>query len=229
MKVHRAVADPMPGLAALLELISDPLDFDELLSIRAITDPVARETQAILKLIPAADWYRGPRTGSVMAPFMHQVESRFSPGTFGVLYAAETLEIAVRESAYHAEVIAAKAKMSPRSIPRVAFRMRLRTSRMADIRPGAHDDPMDPAVYDPDPEHYATAQRLGKRLRDSGRWSVRYTSVRHPPGSCYGIFVPRAVEFVEDKGRGLNLIWDGSRITATELISTMYLSSRRPP
>lgn len=51
MKVHRVVADPMPGLAALLELISDPLDFDELLSIRAITDPVARETQAILKLV----------------------------------------------------------------------------------------------------------------------------------------------------------------------------------
>lgn len=81
-----------------------------------------------------------------MVPFMHQMESRFSPGTFGVRYAAETLEIAVRESTYHAELIAAKAKMSPRSIPRVAFRMRLRTSRMADIRPGAHDDPMDPAV-----------------------------------------------------------------------------------
>jgi hypothetical protein len=150
-------------------------------------------------------------------------ESRFSPGTYGVLYAAETLDSAIRESAYHAEGKLAAAKMSPRLIPRVAFCLQLRTSLMADIRPGERDDPEDPSVYNPDPARYASAQRVGKRLRDEGKWSVRYTSVRKPPGSCFGVFVPKAIDFVEEEAQNLRLRWDGTRITETEIISTLYL------
>jgi len=97
---------------------------------------------------------------------------------------------------------------------------------MADIRADAPDDPKDPAVYDPDPNAYAAGQRLGKRLRDAGKWTVRYTSVRHPPGSCFGVFVPRAIEHVEGEGKSLRLLWDGTRITAVEVVETILLSSR---
>jgi hypothetical protein len=217
------VTDPRPGFSALVELTNDPLDLDELLSIRALTDPATRDALQILQRVAPADRYRGPRAASVMAPFMFQAESRFSPGTYGVLYAAETLEIAVRESAYHAEGKLIAAKMSPRLIPRVAFCLQLRTHLMADIRPGERDDPGDPNVYNPDPAHYSSAQHVGKRLRDEGKWSVRYTSVRKPPGSCFGVFVPKAIDFVEEEAQNLRLTWDGTRITETEIISTLYL------
>lgn len=215
--------DPKPGFSALLELISDPLDLDEILSIRALTDPAARDALEMLQRVAPDDRYTGPRAASVMAPFMFKAESRFSPGTYGVLYAAETLEIAVRESAYHAEGKLAAAKMSPRLISRVAFRLHLHEKFMADVRPAGLDDPKDQNIYDPDPTRYAAAQRVGKRLRDEGKWSVRYTSVRKPPGSCFGVFVPRAIDFVEEEAQSLRLTWSGTRITETEIVSTLYL------
>ena len=225
LRAYRVVANPVPGVSFLLELADDPTDLVELLSIRGLTDPIARDARAMLRLVPAGDWYHGPRAASAMAPFMHRAPSRFTSGIYGVLYAAETLEIAWRESAYHAGRIATAARMSAQPIGRVAFRLRLSTDRMADIRAGASDDPKDPAIYDPDPRAYAAAQRLGKRLRDAGNWTVRYTSVRHPPGSCFGVFVPRAIEHVEDEGKSLRLLWDGTRIAAVEVIETILLRS----
>jgi hypothetical protein len=94
---------------------------------------------------------------------------------------------------------------------------------MADVRPDGLDDPRDPDIYHPDPMRYAAAQRVGKRLRDEGKWSVRYTSVPKPPGSCFGVFVPKAIDFVEEEAQNLRLTWNGSRITETEIISTLYL------
>jgi hypothetical protein len=221
--VHRVVTDPKPGFSALVELTNDPLDLDDILSIRALTDTAARDVLEILQRVAPDDRYTGPRAASVMAPFMFKAESRFSPGTYGVLYAAQTLEIAVRESAYHAEGKLAAAKMSPCLIPRVAFRLLLHEVSMADVRPGGFDDPKNPDLYDPDPTRYAAAQRVGKRLRDAGKWSVRYTSVRKPPGSCFGVFVPRAIDFVEEEAQNLRLTWDGTRISEIEIISTLYL------
>lgn len=226
LRVHRVVANPVPGVSFLLELADDATDLDELLSIRGLTDPIARDAQTMLRIVPAEDWYHGPLAASAMAPFMHRASSRFSAGIYGVLYAAETLEIAWRESAYHAARVAAAARMFAQPIGRVAFRLRLSMDRMADIRAGAPDDPKDPAIYNADPDAYAAAQRLGKRLRDAGKWTVRYTSVRHSPGSCFGVFVPRAIEHVEDQGKSLRLLWDGTRITAVEVVETILLSGR---
>jgi hypothetical protein len=74
-----------------------------------------------------------------------------------------------------------------------------------------------------DPMHYAAAQRVGKCLRDEGKWSVRYTSVRNPPGSCLGVTVPKAIDFAREQAQNLRLTWNGTRITGTEIISTLYL------
>ena len=158
-----------------------------------------------------------------MAPFMFRADSRFSPGTYGVLYAAESFDIAVRESVYHTARTFIKAKMSAARIPRLEFRMRLQTRRMADIRPGKRDDAKDPDVYDPDPTRYAAAQRVGKDLREKGKWSVRYTSVRKPPGSCFAVLVPKAIAFVEQEAQNLVFVWNGTRVAETEIVSTMYL------
>jgi hypothetical protein len=107
---HRLVADPLPGLAALAELVDDPADLAELIALRNASDPVARHAASLAtarRTVPlaatrhppslaaaisaAGDYYEGARAPLVMAPFLWFGQSRFSPGTFGVLYAASTV------------------------------------------------------------------------------------------------------------------------------------------
>ena len=95
--VHRVVPDPRNSLAALADLVEQPEDLEELLALRALTDPLAADALTNVSLVSPADRYLGPRASVVMAPFLIIGQSRFSPGTFGVLYTADEFIVAVRE------------------------------------------------------------------------------------------------------------------------------------
>lgn len=96
-----------------------PEDFEELLAPRAITDPVAADALEAISLVAPADRYAGRRAPVVMAPFLDPWSSRFSPGKYGVLYTADSLEVAAREHGCHAGRILASAHVTtPASLPR---------------------------------------------------------------------------------------------------------------
>ena len=218
MTLRRVVADPRPPLAALAELVDDPADLDDLLALRALVDPVARDAAGALRAIPVADRYGGTHAAVVMGPFLTPGASRFSPGTFGVLYAADGLDVAVRESAYHAgRYLTASAAPAGR-VPRVAVTLDLEDRNLADIRAVSGGDA---ALYDP--VNYSAAQRVGVEERTRGRDAVWYDSVRAPGGACYGIFRPAAVLTVYDVSEELALVWDGARIERYELIRSVAL------
>jgi RES domain-containing protein len=217
--VRRVVSDPRPGLSALAELVDDPADLDELIALRNMTDPVAREAARAIALVPAADRYAGAHAGVVMASFLWLAPSRFSPGTFGVLYAALSLETAVRESAYHAASKLRASGAPADRIPRVAMVMVLEDAGHADqrrSRPG-----VDAAIYDS--TDYRPAQRLGHALRAAGNAGVVYDSVRHPGGTCYGVFRPASVSTVRDEALDLELEWDGAAIGTYTVVTRHYL------
>lgn len=157
-----------------------------------------------------------------MAPFLRLGASRFSPGTYGVLYTADALRVAIRESAYHAgRLLAASHVAAPAAVPRYAVELTLGIARHADLRRGATDDVRDEHIYDPD--DYRAAQRVGVRLREAGREGVRYDSVRAPGGICNGTFRPAAVENVAPSVRELELVWDGTRIAEYRELTTHRL------
>jgi hypothetical protein len=213
--LRRVIADPRPPLAALAELVADPADLDDLLAIRALVEPIARDAAGALRLIPVGDRYGGSHAAVVMGPFLTPGPSRFSPGTFGVLYGADALDVAVRESAYHAgRYLSASAAPAGR-IARVAVTLDLDDRNVADVRGG------DPVIYDP--VNYGAAQRVGVDMRDNGRDGVCYDSVRAPGGTCYGIFRPAAVASVADVSDELALLWNGTRIERYELIRSVAL------
>jgi hypothetical protein len=107
VSVHRVVPDPRPPLSELAELVEKPEDLEELLALRAMTDPAAADALESLAIVPAAERYLGPRAAIVMAPFFRLAKRRFSPGTYGVLYTADALSTAVSESAHAARYLAA--------------------------------------------------------------------------------------------------------------------------
>ena len=66
------------------------------------------------------------------------------------------------------------------------------------------------AVYDPD--DYAAAQALGRRLRTAGSAGVAYRSVRHERGQCVGLFRPRGASRCLHAAY-LLYAWDGERFS----------------
>jgi hypothetical protein len=234
VQVHRVVTDPAPGLSALAELVDPdhPEDLEELIALRNETDEVARTAaNEMLSVLPSRDRYVGSHAAVVMAPFMWRSPSRFSPGTFGVLYTAATLSTAVREAAYHAaDLLAASAGSPPGSVPRVAIILQLDVSAHFDARwvddptaPGGRGTPpgVDRAVYAP--ADYHAAQQLGATLFAQAREGIRYSSVRDRGGECFGTLRPAAVESVEDEAVTIELIWDGKTVTQYRIVETVYL------
>jgi RES domain len=207
-------------LAALAELVQDPADLDILLELRGRIDPVARDAAGALRMIPTRDRYGGPHAAIVMGPFLRPGPSRFSPGSFGVLYAADSLDVAARESAYHAARYLSSTAAPAGRIPRVALTLELEDRNVTDVRRASGGVP---AIYDPDPLKYGAAQRLGHELRGRGSDGVWYDSVRAPAGTCYGIFRPAAVTRVDEISEELAFIWDGARINSYEIVRSVPL------
>jgi hypothetical protein len=234
LRVHRVVTDPSPGLSALAELVDPehPEDLEELIALRNETDEVARSVAIeMLSLVAPEDRYVGPHAAVVMAPFMWRSASRFSPGTFGVLYTATSLDTAVREAAYHASaVISASVNSPPGRVPRIALILELDDSRHLDCRwiadsavPGGRRAPdgIDPRIYDA--ANYSRAQHLGAELVSSDREGVRYSSVRDPAGECFGTMRPAAVQTVYDEVTTVELTWDGARVPEYRVLHTHSL------
>jgi len=216
--VHRVTPDPRPPLAALAELVEDPADLDELLELRATIDPAARDALGALRLVPLADRYVGPHAAVVMTPFLRLGPSRFSPGNYGVLYVADALDVALRESAHHAARLLSATKAAATRIPRVGLTLELDDRNVKDLRRASGGDV---AIYDPD--DYAVSQRAGREVRASGATGVWYDSVRASTGTCYGVFRPVAITSVFDRSEEIVLIWDGIRITRYEVIRAVNL------
>ena len=99
-RIIRSVAPPID----LFEDVADPADWPLIISAEQKTNPRLMETIGNLSLVPEARRVAGPGASYLMAPFT-QVStdrpSRFSAGEFGVLYAGDSFEVALFETALH--------------------------------------------------------------------------------------------------------------------------------
>jgi len=141
-------------------------------------------------------------------PFAFPVASRFSTGAYGVLYAANSIHTAVRETAYHLAQFFASGNAPESERRRTRLRLRMRGT-VEELR-RANNPRVDPAIYDPN--DYASAQRLGAQLRPK-RLGVGFDSVRNlHGGTCVGAFTPSLVARAAIVGE-MSLVWNGRRFT----------------
>jgi RES domain len=222
---HRLIASRYPTVG-LYDDIAHPEDLDVVFAIEALTNPRVRQELGALALVPPADRVSGPGATLIMAAFTHlnPEGSRFSDGSYGVYYAADTLDTAVAEVSHHrARFLARTAE------PEIDVDLRW---IQADLCQPVHDLRSAPAagglspgqsaewsagqtaewaaVYHP--EHYAAGQALGRALRDAGSPALAYDSVRRAGGQCVAVFVARALANARPAGH-LSLHWDGQRIS----------------
>ena len=88
----------------LFEDIAPPEDWPILIAAEQKTNPRLMTALGALELVPPARRVSGPGASYLMAPFTHASTdrpSRFSDGSYGVLYAANRFETALLETMYH--------------------------------------------------------------------------------------------------------------------------------
>ena len=144
----------------------------------------------------------------IMAAFTHlnPLGSRFSDGSWGVYYAADSFDTALAEVSCHRAAF-----LERTAEPAIDIDLRW---LHADLLDKLHDlrvlvDAM-PAVYHP--SSYAASQALARTLRGQGSPGIAYRSVRRPEGQCAAILRPNALSNARVAGH-LGLHWDGRTIS----------------
>lgn len=203
---YRIVASRFPPIS-LFEDIADPADLEAVYAIEAMTNDRLREEAGDLTLVPPDDRVSGPGSSAIMAAFTHLNPdgSRFCDGSFGVFYAAHTVETAVAETRHHRVRFLNYTQEPAQELDMRVYAVDL-DARLRDIR-GLRDTR--PALYAED--SYIAGQALGLELREQGSDGIAYQSVRHDGGECAAVFRPRLLANCRQE-RHLCYVWDGREI-----------------
>jgi hypothetical protein len=214
---YRIVASRLPTIH-LFERVAPAEDWSALYELESMTNPLIRNEKGELELVAPEDRVGGPNASIVMAPFTHlsREGTRFTDGTFGAFYAAESLETSIAETRYHSEIFLRATKEAPMEQEKRCY--------IADVSCELHDIRARrrelPDIYDPD--GYSASQKLGRELRTAGSNGIAFESVRRAGGQCVAIFRPRLVQNVR-QGIHLRYAWDGRSITRVYEIRAVNL------
>jgi hypothetical protein len=192
----------------LFDEVARPEDLEAVFAVEALTNPRLRTEVGDLALVPPDERVSGPGTSPIMAAFTHPntAGSRFSPGTYGVYYAAESEATAVAETRYHRERFYRYQDVGPQRIQMRAY-LGAVEAEWLDLRElsRARAD-----LYHPD--SYSASQAFGEDRREAGAWGIVYHSVRRTEGQCLAVFRPRACRPVR-QGPHYEYFYDGRAIT----------------
>ena len=205
IRIIRSVFPPID----LFEDIADPADWPLIISGEQKTNPRLMETIGALDLVPADRRVAGPGASYLMAPFTHvsaDRPSRFSDGSYGVLYAGNSFEVALFETVHHHALFMARTHEPAGWTSQFREIVLAVDARLRDLRGG--DAAFLPVL---DPVAYAESQALGATLRAAGSNGVVYPSLRYEGGQCAGLFYPDCAKNPV-QGRHLDYHWDGARV-----------------
>ncbi|MCY4611726.1 MAG: RES family NAD+ phosphorylase [Gammaproteobacteria bacterium] len=203
----------------LFERVAEAQDLEAVFELDGLTNPRLRDEAGGIQLVPSETRVSGPGASVIMAAFTHLNPngSRFSDGTYGVLYATKHLDTAVAETKHHRERF-----MRATSQPRMELDMRV---YLIDLQGEFHDLRGQKMAQSPiyHTDDCSAGQRLGKTLHQSGSDGIVYDSARRAGGECAAVFRPSVLSNVR-QGKHLCYVWDGRQIVT--VYEKRKLSSR---
>ncbi len=205
VRIIRSIFPPID----LFEDIADPSDWPLLISAEQKTNPRIMENIGNLDLVPVDRRVGGHGATYLMAPFTHvsaDRKSRFSDGSYGVLYAGNSFEVALLETVHHHGQFMARTNEAAGWTSQFREIILKLDARLHDIR---GENPGYAGLLDPG--DYTAAQKMALQLRDGGSNGLVYPSVRRKGGECIGIFYPDLASGAI-QGRHLDYHWNGKRV-----------------
>lgn len=192
----------------LFEDIADPADWALIIAAEQKTNPRLMETIGNIDLIPENRRVAGPGASLLMAPFTHvstDRPSRFSDGSFGVLYVGRMFETALFETMHHhARFMADTAQVAGWTSQ---FR-ELITNVTATLGDAMVLQSTNPVMS---PDDYTAGQAVGAATRAAGGEGIVYPSVRDPGSACVALFYPDLAS-APIQARHLDYHWSRSRV-----------------
>ena len=202
---YRVISSEFPPINFFENLV-DPALMDELYYIESLTNERLRDEAGDIALIAPEDRITGQGSSPVMAAFTHTsmaCPSRFSDGSYGVYYAARTLNTAIEETRFHRARFLAATNEDPGEIDMRVYVGEV-VKPMHDIQGGDYK-----ALHDPD--DWNLSQQFGRDMKEINSWGIVYHSVRDPGGECIAAFRPPSVS-IPRQGPHLSYVWDGKQI-----------------
>jgi len=202
---YRAVASRFPPVS-LFDQVADADELEVVFALQDLTNPRVRQEIGQISLVPPLERVAGPGSTPVMAAFTHlnRAGSRFSDGTWGVYYAAESVATAAAEVSFHSARFLQQTRQPAIEIDYRVYVARVQ-KRLHDVRSRRWD-----LVHDPD--DYSASVGFARHCRSAGSWGLIYRSVRRLKGECVALFRPRALELPVIQGAHIALRWNGSAI-----------------
>ena len=199
-KAYRLVNSAFPPISVFEDTL-DSGDLELAYAIEAMTNDRLRDQAGEITRVAAEDRVSGAGATVVMAVFTHIGRaSRFSDGSFGVYYCANSVDAAIAETRYHQERFWRATQEASIEITMRAYVNKV-VNPMLDVRDRAD-------LHDPDPMSYGTSQAFAGLHRNAGKWGLLYSSVRLPGHECVAAFRPPAVT-LPVQGQHFRYIWDG--------------------
>lgn len=202
---YRMVNSKFPPIS-LFDDVMSPEDFDTAYALQALTNPRLLDAVGDISLIPVEEIPFGiDGANYATAPFTHvnPQGSRFSDGSYGILYLADTPDMAIAETRYHQE----KYFRSVQGLHYDTVDMRcLKVVFSAELVDGVDIN----EIHRPD--DYAPSQSFGALIKLAGKSGVQYRSVRNAGSICWGLMSPRYVESARQTMH-FEFIYDGESIS----------------
>jgi hypothetical protein len=202
-RCFRIIAAYQPSID-IFEQVSAPADLLAIMDIEALTNPRILELHNVIRTVEVCDRCTGPGATFVMAPFGYPRPSRFTDGTFGVYYAADTVEAAIDEHTYHRAAFLADTGELPGVFEHRVIEATLEAT-LTDVARESHVAKL------LDPSDYQASQAFGCAVYASRGQGLVWPSVRHSGGTCVGILKPRVLRNARS-AYYLGYRWDGTSV-----------------
>lgn len=206
--MHRLIPSKFPPVQ-LFDWAETKEELEQIAALEGLTNPRIKDELGDINLVPKSEWIGGDGTTPIMAAFTHVgYESRFSDGNYGVYYAADSVETAIKETLFHRERFYRASNETACSITMRQY-ITYVIQPLVDINHDNH-----PECFNSDPNQYSQSQKIAKELKSNHEWGVCYPSIRDKNGVCVGIFRPKALKHPVTQGAHYKYMWDGVSIYA---------------
>ncbi|WP_339509859.1 RES family NAD+ phosphorylase [Pseudomonas sp. RL_15y_Pfl2_60] len=213
LQLYRLVNSKFPPID-LFDDVADAADFETIYQLQALTNPRLLNEIGRLELIARSEIPFGITGCSyATAPFTHvnPAGSRFSDGSFGVLYLADKMDVAIAEVRHHQGLY--WANVEGLNYERFVFRGLTCTISDAGMR-DATKVPLSDPIYAPD--DYTQARQLGLQAKQNSCPGLRYNSVRSPGDICWALLTPRPVASIIQAAH-YEMVWNGHIISVSRI------------
>ena len=189
----------------MFEDVLDPDQLELAFAIEGMTNDRLLDEAGVLSRVARNDRVSSPGSTPLMAAFTHiGAVSRFTDGTYGVYYCANSIEAAIAETRFHRERFLAATQEASLELTMRSYTNRV-VKPMHDVRAGFEQ------LHDPDTAAYAACHTFARDLRLQDSYGLVYNSVRLPGHECAAVFRPSALT-IPVRDVHLRYCWNGQRI-----------------